>query len=436
VGRLGKLPAPAARARALLPGRRRRDSAGISRKVVVLGAGFAGLSAAQALDRTLKVTVVDPHVRFDFLPNVHELISGAKQPADLQLPRAALVHRAGHTFLRDRAMDLDLSARRVTLAGGRALDYDYLLVACGGEGSLGLVPGAAAHAMAFKSVGHCAAIGRRLAGLMNRGSPARVAIVGAGLEGIEALGEILRLGDAPGGKPVEVHMLEASATLMPAAPPALDAEVRRLCRRRPVTFHTGVRVACVEPGRICLQGGGEVPAELMIWTAGLRPRPLLRQAGLSPRGGEWAPVRPTLQSQDRDEVLVAGDAVALPRPVEKQAYHALDMGRRAGLNIARLVAGRQPRRFRPSPKPQLISFGDLDCFMVLGDTVVAGKPLLALKEGVYQLVMARLDPPTGLGSIRQAVRRARQGMEDLTGPGLSLATLARQADVRILKNVK
>jgi hypothetical protein len=72
-----------------------------SKRVVIIGANFAGLSCAQRLSRRHAVTVVDSSAHFEFLPNIHELLSGMKKPALLRLPRERLLHRLGHTFLQD-----------------------------------------------------------------------------------------------------------------------------------------------------------------------------------------------------------------------------------------------------------------------------------------------------------------------------------------------
>ena len=97
-------------------------------------------------------------------------------------------------------------------------------------------------------------------------------------------------------------------------------------------------------------------ADLAIWTGGPAPPAGLAAWDLAPPGA-WAPVHDTLQSKRYPEVFVAGDAAALPGPIAKQAYHALDMGVCAARNATRMLAGKPLAPFRPSGKPMLISFG-------------------------------------------------------------------------------
>jgi NADH dehydrogenase len=395
-------------------------------RIVVAGANFAGLNLALRLPRGHQVTVVDPSPHFEFLPNIHELVSGLKTPADLQLSRAALLRRAGHTFVLDRAAELDLGARRVRTDAGAELVYDVLVVAVGGAGTTFGVPGADQHAHPFRTVEDCAAIGSRLRALARGAGPRRprVVIVGGGLEGVEALGEILRAHRAA----FEVALVEGRERLLPEVSVALDAEILRRCAGRPVRLLTGKRVARVEPDRVQLADGDSLASDIVIWTGGLTPPRLLNEAGLSPSPSSWAPVLPTLQSTADPRVFVVGDAAELTQPVSKQAYHALDMGAHAARNIDRLVRGQPLEPFKPSEKPMLVSFGDLDTFMVTRDMALAGAALSTAKEGVYQLSMSQV------GGARGLVRRTGKGILDLARANLgSASALGRSLNLRVIR---
>jgi NADH dehydrogenase len=104
-------------------------------------------------------------------------------------------------------------------------------------------------------------------------------------------------------------------------------------------------------------------------------------------------------------VFVVGDAAGLPRPLQKQAYYALQMGECAAGNVARALAGRALREFVPGPKPMLVAFGDLDTYLVAGRRVVASPSLAAGKEAVLQFTMAQLDPPLGTDALGGLARR-------------------------------
>jgi NADH dehydrogenase len=401
--------------------------------VVILGGGFAGLAAARQLRAGRhRVTLVDRRPSFEFLPNVHELLSGVKSPELLRLPLARSARRLGHRFLRDTVTGIDPRGRRVAVRKRGAIPYDALVVALGGVNASHGVGGVAEHALPFTSVDACARIGRELARLARRRAPGRVVIVGGGLEGVEALGEILRRHRRSGR--LRVTVVEARERLLPEAPAALHRHVVSLASPFGVAFEMRAPVAHLEAGAVILADGRRLASDCTIWTGGPAPPPLLAQAGLAPPGA-WAPVRATLQSLEHPEVFVAGDACALPEPLSKQGYHALDMGVRAADNAARLLAGRPLRPFRPSGKPMLISFGDLSCFLVVGRRVVAGPALAAGKEAVFELVMGQLDDAPWWSRLPRALARAERAARRLLWPSVSsLEALLRQGRVSVLSS--
>src|SRR5262245_45477255 len=133
-----------------------------SARIAIVGANFAGLRAAQALSRRFDVVVIDAGGWFEWLPNIHELVSGVKRPGDLRLSRKRVVEAAGHRFVRGRVEAIDAARGRLVLAGGRRLSFDACIVAVGGVHDASAVGGAERYAMPFKSVAQCVAIGRRL----------------------------------------------------------------------------------------------------------------------------------------------------------------------------------------------------------------------------------------------------------------------------------
>lgn len=401
------------------------------RRVVILGGGFAGLAAARGLEaERFDVSLVDRRRAFEFLPNIHELLSGVKSPELLRLPLERTVTGLGHRFVNDTVTGIDPDERAVTVEGRRPIGYDALVVALGGVDATRGVAGVTDHAHPFKSVDDCARIGERLAELDASGGQARIVIIGGGLEGIEALGEILRRYRRNGR--LGVTLVEARERLLPEAPAALDRQVRELCRPFNVAFEMDAPVASIQSDRVLLRDGRDLVADLVIWTGGPAPPPELSGAGLAREGG-WAAVNESLQSIDHEEVFVVGDAAEVSHAVSKQAYNALDMGECVAANVARLVDGRALAPYRPSPKPTLISFGDLTCFMVVGERSASGAALSAGKEAVFELVMAQLDTAPWWRRIPGATARAGQAVHELLWPTLSSPrALLRQANLRLL----
>jgi NADH dehydrogenase len=398
---------------------------------VILGGGFAGLAAALELraDR-FEVVLVDRRRCFEFLPNIHELLSGVKSPELLRLPLDVAMKRAGHRFVRDTVTGIDPVEGLVAMKRRKKpLAYDALIFAFGGIDATRGVPGVVEHALPFKSVDECARIGSKLRKLAGRRRGGDVVIVGGGLEGVEALGEILR---AHRDDPIRVAMVEARERMLPEAPPSIDAHIRKLCAAHDVTFCMGAPVERIEAASVVLRGGRTLPSDLTIWTGGPAPSPLLAEAGLAPPGS-WAPVQPTLQSADHPTVFIAGDSAELPDRLAKQGYHALDMGVHAARNVARRFEGKRLRPFVPSGKPALVSFGDLTCFLITDGSVWAGPALGAAKEAVFELVMAQLDTQPVWQRVPRAIARADRAVRRLLWPSASsLSTLLAQGRIASL----
>jgi NADH dehydrogenase len=329
-------------------------------------------------------------------------------------------------------MEIDPIERTVTTQRRRtAMGYDALIATLGGVDATRGVAGVLEHAFPFKSVQECDRIGKRLTLLARRRKPARAVIVGGGIEGVEALGEILRRYRGSG---VHVTLVEARDRLLPETPEALDAHVRKLCAPYDVELLMESPVQSIEANAVVLRDGRSLPSDLTIWTGGPAPPALLAKCGLAPQGA-WAPVDVTLQSKGHPEIFVAGDAAELPTPLSKQGYYALDMGVCSARNAERLLSGEPLEPFRPSGKPMLISFGDLTCFLVAGKRVLAGPSLAAAKEAVFELVMAQLDAQPLWSRLPRILHRAGGAARSLLWPTVtSLDALRRQGRISLLSS--
>jgi NADH dehydrogenase len=419
-------PRPATRKRSTTRTRGRQRT-----RIAIVGANFAGLRLAQQLGSEHRVVVIDRSPWFEWLPNIHELVSGVKTPASLRLPRTRLLRAAAHTFVRDEVCGIEPAANRLLTRRGRAINFDACVVAVGGVNDTFGVKGAEQNALPFKSVADCDVIGRRLRRLARQRRDLAITIVGGGLEGMEALGEILRRYRQHAG--LVVHVVEAASRLLPEAPPGLARRVRAACKPYGVRFHTGRRVSKVEPARVHLDSGDSVRSDLTIWTGGATAPPLLVEAGLAAHPRQWAAVNTNLQSRRSANVFVIGDAAELPTPISKQAYYAMQMGEHTAGNLDRFLHGKPLRPFQPAAKPALISFGDLDTFMSGGNLAIAGPALAAAKEAVFQITMAQFDKPVVPEAIGGSVQRAVNALGALLVPSLgSLDALRRLPRLRVV----
>lgn len=393
-------------------------------RVVIVGGSFAGLVAASRLSCDHDVTVVDARADFEWTPNIHEIFSGVKNREGVVLPRAKCVSRYGHTFVHEVVTQIDRDSSSVITEGGLVLPYDACLVAAGSQRTTFGIEGADKHALGLRFVDDAVRIAQRLDKLAARQRRASVVIVGGGVSGIEALGEILRR--RAQGDEFNTHVVELESRILEQQPKGLASDAARRVAPYPVTLHTDATVTDVDARSVTLGSGEKLTADLCIWSAGMTLPDFLRDTGLNDTGDEWLPVDDTLRSRYADNIFIAGDCATLPEPVRKQAYYAMDMGEVAGDNIGRLLRKRTLKRFRAAPMPMLISFGDITTWLVAGESVVASPLLAAAKEGVYQATMARLaSTKEPLRYSAAVVGRAAMATRQLLLPALTPRMLLR-----------
>ena len=261
---------------------------GQSPRIVIVGANFAGLTTATNLPRNFKVTVIDCRPQFEFLPNIHELLSGVKKSDSLRMDRKRLIELAGHRFIRDTVTTIDPAKKKIYTSGRKRMPYDICVVAIGGVNNTSGIAGAAKFGLPFKSVAQCQNIARRLKALAHRKDHATVVIVGGGLEGVEALGEILRRYRRRPG--LEIHLIENRKRLLANRPKALDRNIRKICKPYKVRFHTDTRVTKMARNKVWLSSRVTLDSDATIWTGGAIPPPILHKSGLTEHRGDWAPV--------------------------------------------------------------------------------------------------------------------------------------------------
>jgi len=384
-------------------------------KIVIVGGGFAGLNAAQHLKSSrFDVTVIDPSPHIEWLPNIHEIISGVKSGDELRMSRNILLRRIGHRFLMNRAMEMSSSA--VLLDDGMKVPFDVCIVATGGVNSTFGVEGADQFAMPMKSVDQCQAIARKLhrASLSHRTT--RVTIVGGGIEGVEAFGEVMR---GYRHRPqFEFNIVEASDVLLPHSPGHLDGKIRAHTEGFRVQYHLGKKVESVDPEGICLTDGGAIESDITIWSTGAVPNGFLQRSHLTEDADEWARVNSFFQSESRENVFIIGDAA--------QAFHAIDMGKAAAMNVERLLARKALREFHPSSKPQVVTFGDLDTFMLFKDFAVSSSVLGAAKEAIYTLGLLQMAPPKSAADVVHTLDLLQRSARKVYLPTLNPLSLVKK----------
>lgn len=315
------------------------------KKLVILGGGFAGLWAAMSAEHErrkwaaeVSITLVSRDPALTIRPRLYE---GALD--EMQVPLRPLLNRLGVNFELAEIEGLDPAAGRVNLGGKRWLDFDRAVLATGSRMRALPVPGAAEHAHSIDTFAESRTLDARLAGL---GARAEIVVVGAGLTGLELATELrTRLGEGAGITLVDAKDNPTGAMSEPLA--TLIAEALAASR---IKTKFGQRIREIARDGAVLEGGERIPADAVVLTVGLEASPLVRSLG--GERDDLGRVRsdPDLRVATAPNVFAAGDTVhALTdgqHPAQMTCQHALVLGRYAGCNAMRDLAGQPTRPYR------------------------------------------------------------------------------------------
>jgi len=351
-----------------------------SPRVVIVGAGFAGLYCARALKRApARITVIDRRNHHLFQPLLYQVATGGLNPADIASPTRAILRRQRNAqVLLAEVRDVELDARQVRLEDGSAVPYDQLVIATGATHAYYGHPEWASVAPGLKTVEDALEIRRRILVAFERAEreadPARqrawltFVIVGGGPTGVEmagAVAEIARHTLASEFRRIDPHrarvfLLQAGERVLPSYAPSLSRAAQRQLERLGVWVHTGVRVTRIDEEGVSV-GRERVEARTVLWAAGIAASPLVRrlEAPLDTAGRVL--VTPALTVPGHDEVHVVGDVAAIRQEdgstIPCVATAAIQGGRHAANDILRALQGMPPAPFRYVDKGAMATIG-------------------------------------------------------------------------------
>ncbi|MEU4613579.1 NAD(P)/FAD-dependent oxidoreductase [Streptomyces umbrinus] len=356
-------------------------------QVVVVGGGYGGVTAANRLARRdgVSVTLVNPRPEFVERIRLHQLVTGS----DDAVESFGDVLGGKVRLVVDTATRIDAAERWVSLAGGGAVSYDYLVYAVGSGVSDPGVPGAAEFA---HSVSDFEGAERLRSALAAAPATAPLTVVGAGPTGLETAAEL-----AEQGRRVTLICGDVLG-------PSLHARGRRPVARRlarlGVTVLEGprTRVTEVTQDAVRLDDGRELPSAVTIWTAGFRVPDLAARSGLRTDAEGRLLTDATLTSVNDVRIVAAGDAAAMAdRPFRMSCQAAVQLGPAAAATILRRIAGKTPAPVRMWFAGQCLSLGrdeGVTQFSYPNDTVnglhIGGRPGAGVKEIACRFTLNKL----------------------------------------------
>jgi len=355
-------------------------------RVVIVGGGFGGLYAAQALRRApVHLTVVDRRNFHLFQPLLYQVASGGLSPGEITSPLRYVLRRQRNTFvLLGEVVDVDVARRRLVLSDGE-IEYDVLVVAGGATHHYFGHDDWGSRALGLKSIEDATEIRSRILLAFEAAErepiPERrrpwltFVVVGGGPTGVElagALGEIANDTLAHDFRVIrpssaQIMLLEAADRVLPPYPPDLSEKAKRSLERLGVTVRLRTAVAQVDDEGVIVhidRREERIAARTVLWAAGVQASPLaalLASATGTPtdRNGRLL-VEPDLSLRDHPEIFAIGDMVHFEQDgamLPGIAPVAMSEGRYVARRIAARVAGRSTPPFRYFHKGQLATIG-------------------------------------------------------------------------------
>ena len=348
--------------------------------VVIIGAGFGGLTAAKQLAKAqVQITLIDRQNYHLFQPLLYQIAIAGLVPSQIAYPLRTIFRKQKNlTFQMGEVLAIDFEARYVRLYGS-VIAYDYLIIAVGGQTNFFGLDTLEQNVFQLKDVqsaintrnhllktfewaGHEADPEKRRAMLT-------FVVVGGGPTGVETAGALAELishvmvkdyRDLDLGE-VRVLLLEAGSHLIASFPDELRKATCDLLSRKHVEILLNTKFANYNGELITLGDGRQIASNTVIWTAGVKAAGLLYSLGIAQAGAGQARVEPTLQLPQHPEVFILGDAAYLTdengRPLPMLSTVAIQQGESVASNLRRMLAGEQAQPFHYKDPGLLATIG-------------------------------------------------------------------------------
>lgn len=366
-------------------------------RILVVGGGYVGMYTALGLQRSLKreirsgavhVTVVDPQTTMTYQPFLPEAAAGNVEPRHVVVPLRRALRQC--RVITGAVTAVDHAGHRATVVpiGGAQyeLGYDILVMAPGSVSRVLPIPGLAEQGIGFKTIGEAISLRNRVLDRLDfaasivespdedaaRRRALTFVFVGGGYAGIEALGELENMARyatryTPGVDAADMRwvLVEAADRVMPEVSRRMSAYAVQQLRERGIAVKLSTRLNSVTGGRVELSDGESFEADTVVWTAGVKPNPMLRATDLPLDGKGRLTCDATLAVRGLDGVFAAGDCAAVPDVTKPDpnalcgpsAQHAVRQARRLARNIALYLRSKPLVEYRHAYAGSVASLG-------------------------------------------------------------------------------
>jgi len=357
-------------------------------RVVILGGGFGGLTAARALHKAADVTVVDRHNYQTFLPLLYQVSTAGLAADHVAYPIRGALRKTPVKFRMGSPISIDHKNKEVKLDSSELLKFDHLIVALGSVTADFGIPGVNEFTLGMKSVAEAlnirAEIMRRFEDLCRFEDETKLSItvIGGGPTGVEMAGAIaelirgpLKSDQAQAASHISVSLIEAGPRLLPPFAPSLSARTKKDLEKLGVKVLLNAAVQEVAHRKIRLKDGTTMASEITIWAAGVKGNDVIAQLNL-PTAGTRVAVEPTMQVKNYPYIWALGDIAA---GVDKNGNQlpmvapvAIQQGKFIAKQIARVSRGQKLASFKYLDKGSMATIGRNKAIVQVKGIKIAG----------------------------------------------------------------
>jgi NADH dehydrogenase len=341
---------------------------------IIVGAGFAGQAAVDGLRKAgVRVTMIDKNLYSTFQPLLYQVATAGLNPGDVAYPVGGFTTPRRASYHRGDLAAVDTGGRRIKLADGRELGYDYLIIATGVSANYFGVKGAVENTFGlYTRVDSTVLRDHIINGFewLDEDPDGRreltITVVGGGATGVELAGtlgelrtDVLRA-TFPDVDPDRVHirLIEMSAALLMPFHPKLREYARKQLVKRGVDIRLNTQIREVAPDRVIVGDGQSLRSDLTVWTGGVAAPDEAAGWGLPQGQHGRILVGPDLRVKGSDRIFAAGDIALEPDdPSPQLAQPALQEGRHVARQITRLLRGEQTEPFKYHDKGTMATIG-------------------------------------------------------------------------------
>jgi len=349
-----------------------RTPNGTAARVVVVGAGFAGLAAVDALAGSgADVTLVDRHPYSTFQPLLYQVATAGLTSADVAYPLWAVARKRRARFRRGELTGVDRERREVQLADGTRIGYDYLVLTTGVSAAFFGVAGAAEYALSLYTRHDAVVLRDELLAELeylaaDPSGELHITVAGGGATGVELAGTLAELRNIalPATFPeirqerMHVTLVEAGDVLLAPFDPALRAYTLHQLLSRGVDVRLSTAIEEVREQEVVLAGGEVLRSDVTVWAAGVAGPAGISALGLPTGRGGRLLTGSDLRVQGDERIFAAGDIGLIEGyPLPQLAQPAIQQGTHAAAQIRRLLQGKDTAAFRYKDKGIMATIG-------------------------------------------------------------------------------